>query len=235
MLTKQYIDDHQVIERYLADQLTDVEREEFESYYVEHPEILEDLQAAAGIKLGAALLRRSGELQKLTARPRWARWRSGLALAASLLVVITGAYLLRPGTQPTMIMAASLGDFPSTLATADIYQVQRTRSEVDAVVVLPDRPEALTLRVRAAIEPPPASYQMQLAAIAEDETQTAIASLTGLRLDGEGFITVYLNSATLQPGMYQLNVSDEAAGAAATPNEFLIEVVTGDAAQSNRR
>jgi hypothetical protein len=232
LLTKKYIDDHQIVERYLADQLSDVEREEFESYYVEHPEILDDLQAAAGIKLGAASLRKSGELQKLTARRRWP---SGLALAATFLVMIMGAYLLRAGAPQPVIMAAELGDFATPLTEAAIYQVQRTRSDVDAIVALPGTPQALKLRVRPALEPLPAAYRAQLAVIAEDGSQALVASLRGLQLDGDAFVTLYLNSGSLQPGNYQLNLSEDVAPEAnPVVNEFLLELVASGVPSTDR-
>ena len=232
LLTKQYIDDHQLVERYLADQLSDAEREQFESYYVEHPEILSDLQAAAGIKLGAALLRKSGELMKLTSQPRSARWRPSLALAASLALILGAGYFLRGGSPEPTIMTASLSGFATPLSEAATYQVQRTRSDVDAIVPLPSSPKAIKLRVRPVFDPQPAAYRIELAAVAEDESLTPVASLNALRLDGDGFITLYVNSAFLKPGNYQLNVANgvDVAGSA-TANEFLLEVVGAEQAQ----
>ncbi len=222
MITKQHIDDHQFVERYLADQLSDAEREEFETYYTQHPEILDDLQAAAGIKMGMALLRTTGELKPLPAPRSTPRWRPALALAASILIAAFAvAYLFRD-TAPA-VLANSLTSFDTPLTLAATYQVQRTRSDVDATVALPTSPQAIRLRVRPTLEPRPARYRIELLAVGGDDALTSIATLGGMPLDGDGFITLYVSSASLQPGSYELKVSD--AAAAASVNDFLIEVV----------
>ena len=42
-----HIYDNHVIERYLADQLDDAEREAFEAYYLQHPEVVSDMESVA--------------------------------------------------------------------------------------------------------------------------------------------------------------------------------------------
>jgi hypothetical protein len=234
LLTKQYVDEHQLVERYLADQLSDAERNQFEDYYAENPDALRDLDAVAGIKLGVALLRESGELAALTAARPAPRWRAGLAMAATLLVaIVAGAYWFRNDAGPPVILASNLDAFGSPLPLAASYQVQRTRSDVDVSITLPPSPQAIRLRVRAIFDPPPpASYRVELLSLAEtSDGRTTLAATGKFGLDADGFVTIYLNSAHLRPGNYELKVADEAA-AAADPdiNDFLIEVTTGTSA-----
>ena len=228
MLNKQYIDEHQVLERYLADQLSDVERDQFEDYYAEHPEVLQDLEAVASIKIGAGLLRESGELTGLLRARRIPRWRTGLALAASLLVAILAAsYLFRNDAIAPAILAGNLDALQSPLPLGKTYQVQRTRGDADALITLPTARQALKLRVRPMFEPQPTSFSVELSSIAEDsDARTRLTRLDELGFDAQGFITLYVDSAQLRPGNYELKVSHDAA-TSTTPavNEFLIEVV----------
>ena len=46
-MDRKFIDDHHIVARYLADQLPDTLREEFEAYYLEHPEVVQELEATA--------------------------------------------------------------------------------------------------------------------------------------------------------------------------------------------
>lgn len=226
VLNKDYIDEHQVLERYLAEQLSDQERDEFENYYAENPEILRDLQAVAGIKTGAALLRQSGELKALTTARSAPRWRTGLALAASVLIaVVASNYWLRSGTSHPVVLAGDLGAFESRLSIAATYQVQRTRSDVDAMVTLPQGSQAIKLRIRPIFESPPARFKVELLSIATNsDARTSLASAEKLGLDADGFIIVYLDSRQIRPGSYELRVAADAAGANLASNEFLIEV-----------
>jgi hypothetical protein len=226
MLTRQYIDDHQVVERYLADQLSDVERDEFEDYYAEHPDVLRELDAAAGIKLGVAMLRESGELATLTKVPPARRWHTGWGLAATLLVaIIVGTYWAKNETQPPAILSGNL-DALGRPSIAASYQIQRTRSDVDAIVSLPPRPQAIELRIRPVFAPPAASYQIELLSIAEgSEIRTPVAAIDELGPGADGLVTIYVSSARLRPGSYELRVADAANSSAI--NDFLV-VITGE-------
>jgi len=51
-MDEQYIREHDVIGRYLLDQLSDREQYEFEEYYFEHPEIMDELEIARAMRDG---------------------------------------------------------------------------------------------------------------------------------------------------------------------------------------
>ena len=65
LMDRKYIDDQHIVARYLADQLPAAQREEFESYYLQHPEMVEELEAAARFKVGLMLLRDAGQLDEV--------------------------------------------------------------------------------------------------------------------------------------------------------------------------
>ena len=67
-MDRQYIDDRHVVARYLADQLSDQEREEFEAFCAGNPEVFGEIEATARFKAGLARLKESGELEAAIAR-----------------------------------------------------------------------------------------------------------------------------------------------------------------------
>jgi hypothetical protein len=240
LITPRRIDDQQLAERYLADQLTADERDELEQYYSDHPQMLKDLQAVAGIKLGLALLRDSGELQQLTALPRRTRWHLPLALTAALLVAVIGAGLLRSQTQTrsTAVMAAAISTLTNRSGTPlDIlitYDLQRTRSDADLVITKPVVAGAIKLRLRDSLDPPPATYRIELLSIQVDDTRVTRATLDELTADDHGLLNVYLDPAALDLGSYELRLFKGAGTAHAAVGDFLLDIVAegGDPSQA---
>jgi hypothetical protein len=212
LITPRDIEDQQLAERYLADQLGPIEQAELEQYYSEHPGVLQDLQAVAGIKMGLALLRATGELERLNA-PRKARWMLVLAAAATLLVAVLTGYLLRTQLQPPAVIAATA----SALSTArgvplrvhSTYDLQRTRSDVDVTIVKPATPGPIELRLRDALDPPPAVYGIELLAIQPGDTRSSRAKIGGLRADDSGLLNLYLDPAALGVGSFELRLFRE--------------------------
>ena len=51
-MDRQYIDDHQIVERYLQGRLAADERERFEQYYLEHPEMVDELERTEALIAG---------------------------------------------------------------------------------------------------------------------------------------------------------------------------------------
>ena len=60
-MDEHYIRANDIIERYVLDQLSDREQYEFEEYYFEHPEIMEELEVARAMRDGL----RSEPIRKL--------------------------------------------------------------------------------------------------------------------------------------------------------------------------
>ena len=63
------------------------EREAFEAYYLEHPEIVQEMEAAARFKVGLAQLRDSGQLEALMKPTPFFRQERFMGIAASLAIV----------------------------------------------------------------------------------------------------------------------------------------------------
>src|SRR5258707_8902658 len=96
------IAERQVIERYLAGQLSDAEADAYEARLELQPELARAVEQIARMKTGFAVLERRGELAKLLAHPvappiRRAPW---LAAAAAVFVGAIGFLVFRQAEAP---------------------------------------------------------------------------------------------------------------------------------------
>lgn len=230
-MDRKYIDDRHVVARYLADQLGDDEREQFEAYFIEHPEMVRELEATAHFKVGLMQLRDSGELERLLKPVPWYRQPKHLAAVATLAAVLIGAgYLLqnRPGSQPLLVAQTTAlhGWLGQPLATASSHTLLRTRSSAfDADIELPGTAHAIELHVLPEFAAQPARYRISLLRLDDDGSAQRVAEADDLLAADNGFVTVYLNSARIQPGRYQLLISgDETTTAADRRSTFQINV-----------
>ena len=98
-----------VIERYLADQLTDEEAHAFEAYVEAHPEVTRDIENISRMKAGLASLRQRGELAPLLVaeRPRKPLWFLLAAAAAAVLVAVLVVPRYLGGGSNLPVLAAS--------------------------------------------------------------------------------------------------------------------------------
>jgi hypothetical protein len=100
VFSQKYIDEHDVVERYLADQLSETEREGFEAYFMEHPEVVQQMNRTARFKSALLDLNDSGRLQPLLVRkPQRTRAIVITAVAAVLvgLIILVATLWRRSG------------------------------------------------------------------------------------------------------------------------------------------
>jgi len=237
IISREYIDEHDIVARYLANQLSDQERESFEAYYLEHPEVLKELNRTAKFKSGLMDLRDSGVLSKILKHQPWWKRPNSVAIAASLVaVVLAGSiwFTWRANSRP--LIAASvpeLGDmFQGTLQVAGSYEIQRTRtSSYDATIKVPTNSSAIELRIKPEFPAASAQYRITLGSVGKDDAVTQLATTSDLQQAKDGFVTIYLNAAELPPAVYEVAISGDADSKAADlTSSFLIELVNDSAA-----
>jgi hypothetical protein len=222
-MNQQYIDEQHILTRYLAGQLSDTERDAFETYYIEHPQMLRELELAAKLKLGLNLLEDSGEFA--TPAPQY--WLSGLAAAAVVIAVVTAAFWFARPAPVAPLLAASmsaLGELAKAPQLLDAVTIERTRSHgIDARLQLPATPQAVSLRVLAE-RPSARGYAMRLSFMAAGAAPREVAHLHSLHANADGLITVYVNSNRLKPGSYEIALSADSRAASEPASSFLIQV-----------
>jgi hypothetical protein len=220
-MNRQYIDDQHIVARYLADQLSDDERQAFEAYYLEHPDIVQELEAAARLKIGLAHLGDAGTMPKLTTpRPLSTRHRIlAAAVAIAAVALALAAFMLPPPVPAPVLVSSSTvlhdkRDRPLPLAAT--HTLQRTRGAAyDAVLDVPTKPHVIALRVLPETQTQPARYRLVLSMFDDSDQAREIASITGLAPEADGFVPVLVNSSRVAAGLYQLTLSGDAGTSAA--------------------
>lgn len=221
-MDRQYIDDHHIVARYLADQLPEPEREAFEAYYLEHPDMVREIEATARFKVGLAQLRDSGELAALLKPTPWYARRLYLAVAAAAIVIIGMVFYIRTATPPLMAANVAALAGPSTIASSHIV-LRRRGSPLDAEVTLPRGGEAIELRVLPEFVATDARYRVSLARIDADSREQ-ISAIDHLPAGDDGMVTIYLNAPRIAPGDYEVTIASDQATAADQTSRFHIRV-----------
>jgi hypothetical protein len=226
------------VERYLAGRLSDAEQRRFEAYWAENPGLVRDLEASAQLQSGLAMLRERGELDGLMRGSWWPGRFRLLVLAASVALCAFGALAWRAAQQlpAAVALASSAASLPSlqgaSLPVGAVSTVMRMRSAgaVDAVVELPESPQALELRVLPDIDPEsaasqPSRFEVTLVEEASGDLPGAGVASARIAAGVDGFLSVFVDSRTLRPARYRLRV-DPIAGAAPVPGapDFVVDV-----------
>ena len=211
--------DPSIANRYLADQLTQGEREAFEERLLQDPSALRELEATARFKRGLQKLRENGKLEGLGAERSFGeRWWPSLAAAVAILVLGFGFLSWNDSAAPMMASTVSSlvdhGGHPLSIAAT--YAVFRKRGAAhdalitlpahDAVITLPPSQQAIELRVLpdSDVQPP---YRVSLMPPQAPTDGPRLASVADLRPDREGFVSVFIDAQQLAPGDYTIYVS----------------------------
>ena len=201
-MDRNYIELHDVVARYVKNDLVDAEREAFEDYYFEHPEMLEEIEAER-------LLRASMKAHGQQAEPvHRAGSRAPLfAVAASLLVGV---------------MLGGLLPMPFDGGDAGVAQVQtawlivdRQGGPVEIGVATLDQPLALTIELSSAIEG-------ALRAELFDSRGKQLWNMQNVTLDSAGDLTLLMPADVLAEDAYVLRLAQ----GGETVDEYRFELST---------
>jgi anti-sigma factor RsiW len=223
------IAERQVIERYLAGQLSDAEADAFEARLESQPELARDVEQIARMKTGFAVLERRGELAKLLAHPvappnRRAPW---LAAAAAVFVGAIGFLVFRQAESPApaALLAVSLDALSrhseSPIPLRASVSLARARgmgadAELNASAVAPGAAE-LELATGDAAR---THYSVELLAI-DSAGARAVAKLPDAAADDAGILHLFVSLHAVKPGPYLLRLTPTGDG---TPVEYSIAV-----------
>ena len=225
-IDSQYIDDHHVVPRYLADQLSDEEREAFEAYCLAHPEILNDLEAVARLKLGLQALDRSGELNSLM-HGRKRVWRLAIAAAVAAVVIAASVILVRPVAKRPLLASlpsALTDEAGKPLPVITKRYVMRMRSGAyDVQLQVPADRQAIELRILSQQSASTDRYALEMSRIDEMQPPRPIGDLEHLTVGPDGYVAVYLDSAQLSAGIYELRLRRD--DASNDVSVFLLHVI----------
>jgi hypothetical protein len=234
-MDRKYIDDHHVVARYLADQLPDGEREAFESCYLEDPELLRELEAAARFKVGLMHLRDAGELEGLMQQRSLFTRTLRFAAAAAVIVAAIGIAFLstRNPSAPSMLAASSAAFVDrdgERLPVSGTHTILHARgSYYDGDIDLPAPPATTELRVFPEVEADPPRYRIALSSISDDDKPQQVGEIRALPPTDDGSVRVFLNGERMRSGTYQLILSGDAGtSAAGEASTYLIRIQSHD-------
>jgi hypothetical protein len=204
--------------RYLANQLTEAERIEYEALLSRSVESLAELEATARLKVGLKKLADEGELPALQQDAPRARRSYLLPLAASVAAIYVGVALWRSIGPPTIpLFSASAGSFLGrdghTLPLVAATEIFRRRSgAADASIELSDSRGILEWHWAAPQGATPERYDVVLTT-SDGKPPQVVGEIKGLRADENGVVRWYVDSAGLVTDSYKLKISEESSTA----------------------
>ena len=202
-MDRQYIRDHQVMERYLKGTLTENEEQAFEEAYLEDTELLDELQATERLRAGFKDLDAGGRLGHSRPPARWLRAIASpqYAAAASVLFAVTAVF-------STMLYRENLTLREQTFAASStvtrFVTLETLRGGAEIEFVAPPAEEFIMLLVDAGPTRYDA-YRAELLRIEAASPQT-IWSADGLEPTRDGEIGIGVPGRMLTPGRYEASV-----------------------------
>jgi hypothetical protein len=203
--------------RYLADQLSEQERHDYEALLISSPHALSELEATARLKVGLERLQETGELSRLLQQRPPLFPASLLPLAATLAAVAIGAVLwwstfFHAGTAPllfashTALLEKAGHPLLSTITVP--FFINRAEKPV-SILEKPASPAEVVLRVRPTSLNKSHSYRLSLSRLRGTAFEI-VAQIDSLPAAADGFVECHADTARLTPGRYQVIVTDQA-------------------------
>jgi hypothetical protein len=198
-MDRQYIRDHQVIERYLSGALTADEEQAFEEAYLGDQELLDQVQAAERLREGITELDSAGGLERLRPSGRWRQWFASpqYAAAASVLLAVSvgfSAMLLREVTE------LRRDNFAQTSPSTRLVRLEALRGG-DAPEISAPAPDELTVLQLDSGVVAYDTYRGTLTRRAGDRSETVWSRADLVASDDTILISVA--GRTLPPGDYE--------------------------------
>jgi hypothetical protein len=213
--------------RYLANQLSEQERGEYETLVVSDAEVVAELEATARLKVGLERLRETGELQRLLQR----RSRPGLSFmlaAAAVIVAVAiglGTWLPRrlPGVPVVVESATSLRNASGVgiRVGSTVAVFHKRAGAADGVIGEGAAGTGIAIRVLPSVTSPSGRYHIWLSRVRTGEPQESVAELEATA-EADGFVSVYADASRLTPGRYRLTLVGPEKPA--EPDVFTIDV-----------
>jgi hypothetical protein len=206
-----FIEQNQIIERYLAGRLPLKGAQDFERFCREHPETLTQLGMAERIHMGLRLMDASGQPEPWAEKPKPFYLKpaviagiaglAGTAIIAALMLLVANSNKAR---QITVLQ--------EELRMQPLLPARSTRS----LVVKPSRtgPVAQSLVTIGGADTEMADFKFDVSwssysnfrVSIERVDQGRVATLSNLARDSNGHLRVSLNSSAIGPGIYQVTL-----------------------------
>lgn len=195
---------HETIDRYLANRVSDAERDLVETRIVGDAEFRHEVELTLALRDGLRELQKQGKVAPLL-EPRTWMWRhSPFAIAASVLALAIGVgaflYFGRTASKPPALVVASL-HFEHTRGVEPGPDVTWQRAE---------SPTLLEMRFDVGASPAP-NYGVLIERTSPGaDTTVFTAASVGIGLDGQ--LALSINTTLLEPGDYRIRLAPQPPG-----------------------
>jgi hypothetical protein len=194
--------------RYVLGRMTEEEEQQFEISMLEHSEIAVHVRLAQQIRAGLQRLDERGDLSRLSAAGPRMEFRRVLASAAAMVFAIGIGlllYLWQPETTRHVIAGSptQLGFANSRPGTIASYMLAHTRGRPDVLLIRITGSGPIEIRIVPDLLDSSGKYRVTLQRQAGDHL-VPIGSASGLTVDANGLIPMYVTPTGLVAGQYTL-------------------------------
>jgi len=199
-MDRQYIRDHQVVERYLTGTLTADEEQAFEEAYLGDSELLDQLQAAERLREGLKQADAAGRLKPARRGAAWNQWLASprYAAAASVLLAVSLGFSMVLYRENLDLREGGLS---STSAATRFVALEATRGSDVTTIPEPEQDEWTALLLDSGIVAYD-TYRGVLTRNTGSESQE-IWSRADLVPELGGTIVIGVPGRALSPGSYE--------------------------------
>ena len=209
---RKFIEDHQLVERYLENKLPFKGARDLENWCREHPEYLNELKMPERTQASLKLLEASGQTQDLREpQPPW--WKTtyaliGLGAVAFLSLVafwaLFGKYVLLRGEFEDTRASMNRGSLVQPATSREMYVAPDRAPGIDRsrVVVSRNAPLLMNLHIDLGYT----NKQMQFRMLVDKQDQGRALVLENLLKDSNGELRMTLNSTGLSAGVYNARI-----------------------------
>jgi hypothetical protein len=229
-MDRKQIETEHIVARYLADQLSPAEADQFEAYYTQHPSMVREIEYALRLKEGLATLRDRQQLDALLKARRW-RWALPLSIAAAFAAAALGTWTWFGSPAAGPVAAGTLEELLDSSRGAALplvgkYMLVRVRGADSTAlqIPVPAAAGALELQVLPAGGATAAPYHLVLERHEIEGKPKPVAEVAGLTPGADGLVAAFVDSEQIQRGRYTVELSPERGEAAAPAERFVIEL-----------
>lgn len=195
------MEDHELIGRYVAEELSEAEERMVETRMVQDPSFRNEVELTAALRRGMRELDRRGEVPQLLAATSAGR-RSGFALAAAVAAIAAGL--------ATVYFAQERGTPAPTVVTLE-FQMTRGADEADVTWVRPATPVRVEMRFDPGPQPA-AAYAVTLSRMPAKSGSPTLERTVAT--SPSGFVVLGVDGNFLLSGSYEIRLEPQPAGAA---------------------
>jgi hypothetical protein len=194
--------------RYVLGRMTEEQEQQFEISMLEQPEIAAHVRLTQQIRAGLQRLDERGDLDRLSMARAWTKSHRVLAYAAAVVFAV-GIGLMLYFRQPESIHSviagspARLGYANSRTGTTASYVLAHTRGSPDVLPIKITGSEPIEIRIVPDLLDSSGKYRVTLQQQAGDQL-IPIGSASGLTVDANGSIPMYVTPTGLVAGQYTL-------------------------------